>query len=307
VRKLLINRKVVSGPWGGGNGFVRALHEHAERYGFEVVHTLQNGISAILVVDPRLDPEIGYDWTQIAQYKRLFPSTLVVHRLNECDQRKGDVNVIDPLLRSMAFHADVRIFISQWLKDHHRRGGMRVDESDPVIINGVDAGIFHPGEKESSEKLSLVTHHWSPHVMKGADVYRALGNVVSICAPGAGERSLSFTYVGRASYEIPGATIVAPLSGKDLGDELRRHDIYISASRFDPGPNHVAEAIASGLPTLVHRDGGGAVEMAGASHVYTDFEDLLEKLSQGVSKNPTVIRDWSNVIDDYFKVIVERL
>jgi hypothetical protein len=30
--------------------------------------------------------------------------------------------------------------------------------------------------------------------------------------------------------------------GKELGDELGKYDVYASASRFDPGPNHIIES-----------------------------------------------------------------
>ena len=56
--------------------------------------------------------------------------------------------------------------------------------------------------------------------------------------------------------------------------ELSKHDIYISGSRFDPGPNHILESIAVGLPTYVHKEGGGALEFAGANMSFSNFHEV---------------------------------
>ena len=49
----------------------------------------------------------------------------------------------------------------------------------------------------------------------------------------------------------------------------------MSASRFDPGPNHILESIACQIPTYVASDGGGAVEFAGKDHAFEDLDQLF--------------------------------
>ena len=39
--KVLVNRRIVHGPWGGGNNFVVALVEGLTKAGHEVVHSLE--------------------------------------------------------------------------------------------------------------------------------------------------------------------------------------------------------------------------------------------------------------------------
>ena len=54
-KKILINRKPVEGPWGGGNNFVRAIHEFASKHGFVTTNTLEHDIDLIFMIDPRYD------------------------------------------------------------------------------------------------------------------------------------------------------------------------------------------------------------------------------------------------------------
>ena len=49
--------------------------------------------------------------------------------------------------------------------------------------------------------------------------------------------------------------------GPDLGTELRKHDIYVTASRFEPCGMHHIEAARCGLPILYHEEGGAVPEV----------------------------------------------
>ena len=53
--KIFINRKPVSGPWGGGNKSVTALHERLIEEDFEIADTLSDDVKIIFCFDPRPD------------------------------------------------------------------------------------------------------------------------------------------------------------------------------------------------------------------------------------------------------------
>ena len=53
--KIFINRKPVSGPWGGGNKSVTALHERLIEENFEIADTLSDDVKIIFCFDPRPD------------------------------------------------------------------------------------------------------------------------------------------------------------------------------------------------------------------------------------------------------------
>ena len=305
MKKLLINRRPVDGPWGGGNHFVRAIFENGLRNGFEVVSELGHDIDAILVMDPRYD-ELGISINEIAAYKAAHPHTKIIHRVNECDRRKGETNQIDPLLRGTSRISDLSIFISFWLEEHHRSMSWFCDNS-LVIYNGTHKSNIKPHKMNKGilalggvqDPVRLVTHHWSNNKLKGFDIYDKLDAWVK------NNDRFTFTYIGRDRGTFKNTRVIQPKFGSELTEVLYNNDVYISASRWDPGPNHIVESLACVLPTFVHVDGGGAVEMAGWDHVYRSFEELVSILeTRNYSQNAGIdVRTWSDVADDYFNAI----
>ena len=68
----------------------------------------------------------------------------------------------------------------------------------------------------------------------------------------------------------------------ELGDEIRKHDIYLTASLYEPGGIHQLEGMACGLPVLYRTNGGGIKEsVLNAGEEYDDIGNLkiqLEKI-----------------------------
>ena len=299
MRNIFINRNVVEGPWGGGNQFVRAFFEKANRRNYNIVTGIQPKLDVIMMVDPRWDDQTKFSYKEARKYKLMFPKTKLVFRVNECDKRKGEVNVIDPFIRELSEISDLTIFVSSWVRDLHVQNGIKFNKST-FIHNGVDNEVFKPSHKLSDidGKIHIVTHHWSNNPFKGHDIYKKIDAYV------ADVPNVTFTYIGRSHDILPNSRIVKPLYGHELGKELGRYDVYISGSRWDPGPNHVLESLSCGLPTYVHVDGGGSVELAGADHAYDEVESLLDMISQkSYSMNTCSIMSWDQCIDRYFDEI----
>lgn len=297
MKKLLMNRTPIYGPYGGGVLFVNAIVKYGPEFGFDVVHEFEPNLDAILMVDPRPDP-LMIGLSEIMRYKELFPNTKVIHRINECDARKG-TNGMDPMLRVCSEISDASVFISHWLKNYHTKRGWWKCENIFVGYSGVDREHFHARNKFEDGKVHLVTHHWSNNYMKGFDIYDSLDQWV-------GKRDdFTFTYIGRDRQTFKNTEIVKPLFGEALGAELGRYSVAISGSRFDPAPNHVIEELASGMPTYVHKDGGGAVELAGEDHIFDSFDALFAIL---VSKdfrpneNQVEIGDWKSCAKTYLEI-----
>ena len=104
--------------------------------------------------------------------------------------------------------------------------------------------------------------------MKGFDIYTKLDKII-------GEREdLSFTYIGRyyPEYTPKNTKLISPLYGKDLGKELRNHDIYVTASRWEPCGMHHIEGARCGLPVLFHSKGGGINESC--RHYGEEYHDI---------------------------------
>lgn len=305
-----MNRKSVEGPWGGGNHFVRAICEHGEENGFKVVHQFGEDLDAILMIDPRRD-ELGIDVQRIWSYKQQHPKTKLIHRINECDARKNTTDM-DDLLQRCSDISDATVFVSHWIKQYfntHPTGRSWGCSNQHVVYNGTNHDWFKPGEKFKDGRTHLVTAHWSNNYMKGFDIYDALDKWVKE------NDDFTFTYIGRERGTFKNTRVIAPLFGEELGKELGRYDIYISASRHDPGPNSIIESMACGLPTFAHRDGGGAMEFVGLGGIGYVFGDMAELIAH--LKNHQIREDsfepqymkwdqtWGKCAKEYFDLLLE--
>lgn len=287
--KAYINRKVVVGPWGGGNLFTRAYWKHCEESaGFELCRgssfQIRPDVMLLVGLDNQGPDEISVE--QAIMYKMYVnPGCKLVLRVNENDPRKGTSHVDAGLLK-LSEHVDGTVFVSKWMQQYFNEKGWAC-KNQTVIINGVDNQIFKPGTKLNNGKLNIVAHHWSDNWLKGGDVYEQIDRFV-----GENPDRFTFTYIGRHKCDFKHTNVVKPLSGKLLGEELGKYDVYVSASRFDPGPNHVLEALACGLSTYVHHDGGGCVEFATGAASYRDWNFLRALLvcehAAGQVREPTV-------------------
>jgi len=286
--KILINRKPVEGPWGGGNNFVKSFVNILPDYGHKIIHRFEENIDIIFIQDPRYD-ELGISINEAIAYKNQFPNVKIVQRINECDARKNTDN-IDNLLIDCSSYIDKTIFVSNWMKEYFLKKGWKCKDNH-VIINGV-SDSYKPKEKINNGKINIVTHHWSDNYMKGFDYYEMIDDL-------CGKREdMTFTYIGRERGTFKNTIIIPPLFGEDLANQLGKYDLYITASRFDPGPNHVLEAIASEIPVFSYKDGGGACEFTGKDFVFNSFKDLVEKIDKkSYNKNTMKIDSWQSCME----------
>ena len=254
--KIAIGYHLQSGPWGGGNQFATALAKKIELSGHQVRFDLKdNDIDIILITDPRgRSPVVSFHGGSVVRYL-LFqnPEALVVHRINECDERKHTRHM-NRLLRQVNYLADHTIFIATWLKSL----SVWMKESPfSVILNGADANIFHNKNYQpwnNNGPLKLVTHHWGGNWMKGFDVYKRLDQML---AEENWKNKLDFTYIGNvpAGFKFYNATHLPPVSGSELASLLRTHHVYITGSRNEPGGMHHIEGAMCGLPLIFRKSG----------------------------------------------------
>jgi glycosyltransferase involved in cell wall biosynthesis len=176
--------------------------------------------------------------------------------------------------------SDEVVFISQWLSDYFYELGFNGKRH--VIYNGCDKSHFVPSSiKKPAKKLKLVTHHWSDNWMKGFDLYTNIDRYLQE------HDDFEFTYVGRycKEYEPKATRIIEPLHGKALAHELQKHDIYVTASRWEPCGMHHIEGAAVGLPVIYHADTGGIKEFCVNHGIeYTCFDEFLKAVDV-ISKN----------------------
>lgn len=260
--KIAIGARLQEGPWGGGNQFALSLSDHLRRQGHEVGHALDRAdLDLILLTEPRRSSaSSAFTDTDVWSYlSRVNKRALVVHRINECDERKN-THWVNHRLAVANRCADHTVFISRWLRDLFKSHAYPIAESS-VILNGADRNAFHPTGGPGwnpAEKLRVVTHHWSNHPNKGFDVYRRFDELLGQPEYGA---AFAFTYIGRVPERLTfrHATLEPPLSGPRLGEALSRHHVYLTASLNEPAGMHHVEGALCGLP-LLYRPSGALPE-----------------------------------------------
>ncbi len=297
--KIAIGFRLRSGPWGGGNRFAHSLSKYLLSIGHEVVYALGDpDIDIILLTDPRsLSPGVAFGAGQVYRHMAFKNSNvLVVHRVNECDERKGTWGM-NAMLRIANKCADHTVFVGNWLTTipawrRHRR------KSHSVILNGADEAVFNSNGKsnwDGKSPLRIVTHHWSNHWNKGFEVYKRLDDILD---DPSWRKLIAFTYIGNlpAGFKFRNTQVLDPMDGFLLAAEIKRNHAYITGSINEPGGNHQVEAGSCGLPIL-YRESGCMPEYCegfGFGFEGATFEGALNKLFVQYQEVSSRMASWNN-------------
>ena len=281
--KISIGSHIIEGPWGGGNLFIINLSNYLIQEGHTVVYDLiDEDIDLILLTDPRgkNSSSSSFDHNEIESYlKNVNPNTAVVHRINECDERKQTKGLNNFYLEASQV-ADQVVFVSKWLRQIYLNLGMSSDNSS-VILSGSDKNIFNSVDSlnwDKDKKLKIITHHWSSNINKGYAVYKLLDDLIGT---EKWKDKIKFTYVGNISedFNFNNTEIVPPKEGKELARIIKDHHLYVTGSINEPSGNHHIEAAQCGLPILFLDSGGTTEYCEGFGLAFTnDFESKLEEI-----------------------------
>lgn len=285
-------------PYGGGNQFLLALKVELERRGLAVEVNRVSGATPAVLVN-----SFNFDFRRLRRFDR--PNLRVVHRVDGPigvyrgfdDGTDGRIAAINAEL------ADATIVQSQFSLDAHRSVGIEL--RDPVVVhNTVDPAIFHPPktwEPLSGRKVRLIATSWSDNPNKGAEILEWLDQNLD-------ERRFELTLLGRFPGTFERAHVLAPVPSTAVANELRRHDLYVAASRHDPCSNALLEALACGLP-IAFLDSGGHPELVGdAGLLFAEAEELpavLARLVEEIEARRATIRvpSLTDVASQYLEVL----
>ena len=313
--KIAIGFEIKNDSWGGGNQFAKSLVKEANRRGHQITFKLKDiDIDIILFTDPRSYIQgINFGSFEILNY--LFfknRNAIVIHRINECDERKN-TNYMNKFLKWSNYCADYTVFISTWLKqlDIYQK-----NMQSKVILNGGDPEIFNDNKFhgwDGKSPLKIITHHWSPNFMKGFDVYQEIDNLLT---NSEWSSKIEFTYIGNLppGFFFKKTKHIKPISGKKLGLELSKHHLYLTASINEPAGMHHIEGIMCGLP-IIYRESGALPEYCenyGVSFNERNFIPALKEIMNNykeykkrVSKYPNnsikMSNEYLNLFEDLLK------
>ncbi len=280
--KIAIGSRIVKGPWGGGNLFTISLKKYLQEKHIKVSHNLvENDIDIILLTEPRIDSSTStITLLEAKLYKRFVNKNVkIVHRINECDERKG-TKYVNKKMTDISKSSDYTVFVSYWLESLYKDFGLS-NINSKVIMSGSDLTIFNDLNKitwDKSSKLKITTHHWGNNWNKGFELYTLLDNLL-------GKKELkekfSFTYIGNLpkDYNFKNSALKHPLSGSELAEELKNFDLYITGSLNEPSGNHQIEASLCGLPVL-YLDSGGIPDYQSGFGTEITYANLEEKLKE---------------------------
>ena len=307
--KIAVNFKKSDGPGGGGNSFVTSLKSSLEMEGHVLFHDLSNkDIDLILILDPRWNHQsVSFNSREVCHFlRRVKGDTLIVHRINECDERKN-THYMNAKLRAVNYIADSTIYVGSWLKNLNLRHPNSTRSFDKVILNGSDPSIFNPKDFtpwSGIGPIKLVTHHWSPNLMKGWDIYSKIDTLLS---KDYWRQKFSLTYVGNlpTGIRLQNTTHVLPMSGINLAKEISSHHGYVTASINEPGGNHQNEGALCGLP-LLYRDSGCMPEYCSGyglsfneSNIEVKLIEFYEKYNSLVKVMPSYPHTSSTMVKEY--------
>ena len=262
--------------FGGGNQFARTLGRALREKNHHVFNDLSDpNLDIIVITEPRLWLQASaFGPLEVTRYlKKINPEAIVIHRINECDERKGTKTVNKQLVLANTI-ADHTVYISAYLSDVFR--GYSLTRKNSVIRNGADKDIFQFKRKTSpsnGQKMRIVTHHWSPNWNKGWDIYKLIDDSIN---PDLYE----FHYIGNKPSNIQTKNIIFhdPCANEELSRLLSDNHIYLTASINEPAGMHHIEGAAVGLP-LVFRESGALPEYCmGYGEGFSDIESAWEAI-----------------------------
>ena len=314
--KISIGTNIKEGPWGGGNLFAINLRNYLLNKNHDVVTNLfDNDIDLILLTEPRKTSESSaFTHIDVKRYlKYVNNKTIVVHRLNECDERKNTNFVNDYLIEANKV-SDQSIFVSEWLKMLFTNQGIQ-SEKNTVIYGGANSTIFNQNNFkpwQGEGKIKIVTHHWGANWNKGFDAYNYLDKLME---REEWKDKIEFLYIGNMpkDFNFKNTKVIEPLSGLDLAHEIKKNHIYITGSINEPSGNHHIEGAQCGLPIL-YINSGGTPEYCknfGLEFNLSNFEEKLSNLIENYNEYQNKMNKYPYSSDfmceEYFNLFVNLI
>lgn len=244
-----------SGPWGGGNQFLKALRAELLSKGVYTEHL--RDADTVLVNSHQFLAQIPL----LESWKRAQRG-VVVHRVdgplaNTRGKLRGralDRKIVDANSRL----ADATIFQSRWSMETSLAQGLEFRGPVRIITNSADSSLFFPARNDSPhDKTRVITSSWSKNMRKGFRTLSFLDRNLNF-------DEIKFTFVGRSPVRLRNFEVVGPMRSAELGTLLRAQHIFFAPSKDDPCSNSLIEGIMSGL-VPVYRRSGGHPEIAGSN------------------------------------------
>lgn len=261
-----------NGPWGGGNQFLKALKNQLFK---RKAYTNDFKKANIVLFNSH------HHIAKILRLKYNNPQKIFIHRIDGPiffirNRGKELDNLIFKLSEKIA---DFTIFQSKWSFEKCRELGFKSNGVE-IIYNAPDKKIFNKRDRiqfNTNRKIRIIATSWSKNMNKGFETYQYLDENFNF-------NRYEFIFVGNSPIHFKNAKHIPPLNSYDLSRELKKADIFITASKNDPCSNSLIEALSCGLPALVLNSGGHPELIGKGGEAFNNNNEILEKLEKLVIK-----------------------
>ena len=266
-------------PFGGGNQFLKALRKYFIKKG-------------VYINDPEKADVIifnsfpfGEDYRFKQAYKLKKKGKILVHRVDGpiFKYRNRDLNIDEIIYRFNDLFTDGTIFQSHWSKMENSNLKMKINQFNTIIPNAPDEEIFNSKgriEFDGNRKIKLIATSWSSNWKKGFKVYKYLDDNLDFS-------KYKMTFIGNSPVNFKNIEWIKPLKSKNLAEQLKYHDIYITASQNDPCSNSLIEALHCGLPAVGLDEGGHPEIIINAGITFKETHEIIQKIDDLVKNYKT--------------------
>lgn len=257
------------GPWGGGNQFLKSLKNQFIELG---VYEENPQKADVILFNSH------HNLKQVLALKRKHQNKILIHRIDGpiLKIRDEDSGLDRIIYQFNNFLADGTIFQSNWSKKENYKLGMKKNRFEEVILNAPDNSIFNKRDKSSfkkNQKVKLIATSWSDNWKKGFEVYQYLDENLDFS-------KYEMTFIGNSPINFRNIRWIKPLSSRGIAEQLKKHDIFITASQKDPCSNSLIEALHCGLPAIVLNDGGHPEIVKNGGIIFNGKRDILGKINK---------------------------
>ncbi len=271
--KIHIVFNIKNTPTGGGNQFLKALKKY---FISKKIYTDNSEKADVFLFNSH------HFIPEVIRLKNKYPQKIFVHRIDGpirlysemSDKRDHIINLTNKYI------ADATIFQSEWSRKQNLDLGLKQNKFEAVISNAPDNSIFNTNEKSEFRKfgkIKIIATSWSSWYKKGFDIYKWLDQNLD-------NSKYEMTFCGNSPVKFENIKHIKPLPSNLLAKQLKKHDIYITASQKDPCSNSLIEALHCGLPAIVLNDGGHNEIIKEAGEIFNKKEEIILLLDK-ISKN----------------------
>jgi len=235
--------------------------------------------------------------------KKNYPQKVILHRIdwpirNYRKLWKQLDNIIFEYSKSFA---DGTVFQSKWSqKESHKRWFIK-KKFESVIINASDPKLFFPPTQKKQTKWKrnkIVISSRSANRKKWFDVYKYIDKNLDF-------KKYKVTFIGNSPIKFDNIEHIQALNSKKLWEELRNHDMYITASHSEACSNSLIEAIQTGLIPIGRNNTSMPEIIKDQGTLFEWTTDIIEKIEETVEnfqklKNRIKIQKISEIADQYY-------